>query len=417
MKNYHHHIGVLLRLFTAELVSTVLGDEICRATCTMSEDGNEECVFHSNVNLYAGELGYYAFEECGVEVNPSLGIELGKTYHFIQADRSNYYHPIGFAYYPDGAHDDVDELEPGVTPPGSSGTCADSMTCASPMYFLNGTYLGEYSNDSNIAPRTTGANNFGLDDYEPLFFHPLPEWTSYGEFSVTLKFDDEEFGDDIFYFCHIHQFMTGRIKLLKDDIPVSATNKPEIGYSYDVPSEYDTQCGTYGLNDFQLPNVECRDRFVCDVSKSNADLVAFSDCIESMDCHMMAGMTTGVSSESEIALFLHQMMPHHQNAVNMAKALLKTGKLSRDDISGETADCTLEVILREIINNQNAQIQSMRGLLEEWEYDETDECLVEINTREDDFEPTPCPSKGNHLIGSIFGVVASTILLFSQFNM
>lgn len=98
MKIHHHHCGVLLLLFTAELVSTVLGDDICRATCTMSEDGNEECVFHSNVNLYAGELGYYAFEECGVEVNPTLGIELGKTYHFIQV-KINVAHHILFFYH------------------------------------------------------------------------------------------------------------------------------------------------------------------------------------------------------------------------------------------------------------------------------------------------------------------------------
>jgi len=99
MKNHHHyHCGVLLLLFTAELVSTVLGDDICRATCTVSEDGNEECVFHSNVNLYAGELGYYAFEECGVEVNPTLGMELGKTYHFIQV-KMNVTHHILFSYH------------------------------------------------------------------------------------------------------------------------------------------------------------------------------------------------------------------------------------------------------------------------------------------------------------------------------
>jgi hypothetical protein len=30
-------------------------------------------------------------------------------------DITNYYHPLGLAYYPDGAHDDVDELEPGVS--------------------------------------------------------------------------------------------------------------------------------------------------------------------------------------------------------------------------------------------------------------------------------------------------------------
>ena len=40
-----------------------------------------------------------------------------------------------------------------------------------------------------------------------------------------------------------------------------------------------------------------------------------------MNCAMMSGMTTGVveGTQSEAALFLHQMIPHHQNAVNMAK--------------------------------------------------------------------------------------------------
>lgn len=38
----------------------------------------------------------------------------GETYEFDQLDSSNWYHPLGFAYYPDGAHDDVDELEAAV---------------------------------------------------------------------------------------------------------------------------------------------------------------------------------------------------------------------------------------------------------------------------------------------------------------
>ena len=39
-----------------------------------------------------------------------------------------------------------------------------------------------------------------------------------------------------------------------------------------------------------------------------------------MNCAMMNGMTSSVKgSASEDALFLHQMIPHHQNAVNMAK--------------------------------------------------------------------------------------------------
>ena len=78
------------------------------------------------------------------------------------------------------------------------------------------------------------------------------------------------------------------------------------------------------------------------------------------------------------------MIPHHQNAVNMAKALLKTGKLTCDDLTDEESDqaddCALEVILREIINNQNAQIQGMRNILEGKVYPETNDCEVGMNS-------------------------------------
>ena len=88
----------------------------------------------------------------------------------------------------------------------------------------------------------------------------------------------------------------------------------------------------------------------------------FADCIDAMNCHMLYGMTTKVSSGTELALFLHQMIPHHQvrpfndekvewpfsrmliaillslylqNAVNMAKALLSAGFLPCDDLTDE----------------------------------------------------------------------------------
>lgn len=70
---------------------------------------------------------------------------IGKTYKFKQADRSNYYHPLGFAYYADGAHDDVDELEPGITQ--TSSDCKATLTCPAPMYYSGDTYLGQYRYD------------------------------------------------------------------------------------------------------------------------------------------------------------------------------------------------------------------------------------------------------------------------------
>merc|ERR1712160_79366 len=104
----------------------------------------------------------------------------------------------------------------------------------------------------------------------------------------------------------------------------------------------------------------------------------FAGCIESMNCAMTAGMTTGASSDNALALFVHQMIPHHQNAVNMAKALLANG-IDCDDIGEETAECTLKVISMEIITQQNHQIQGMYGAVEELEYNTTDDCEVGVS--------------------------------------
>jgi uncharacterized protein (DUF305 family) len=179
----------------------------------------------------------------------------------------------------------------------------------------------------------------------------------------------------------IHQFMSGRIKLLKNGLPINENNVPALGYSYDTPGPFDQSCGTYGLDAFELPNPVCPDRFVCGVEEQDEELQSFAECIDAMDCAMMSGMTTGVMASDETALFIHQMIPHHQNAVNMAKTLLKSGKVVCADLSDEDSqDCVLERILREIINGQNHQIQLMNGYLESKEYPASDNCVVEIKT-------------------------------------
>ena len=91
--------------------------------------------------------------------------------------------------------------------------------------------------------------------------------------------------------------MTGRIKLTKDGKVISESNEPAIDYVYDSVSGHDETCGTYGLNEFQLPHPECPEKFVCDVPEDNPELVNFASCINSMDCAMMAGMTTKAENE------------------------------------------------------------------------------------------------------------------------
>jgi len=343
------------------------------------------------------EIAYYTIEECGDRVNPTIAMIVGKTYNFVQEDRSNYYHPVGFAYLPDGAHDGVDELEPGIKPAGSSSTCDETMSCPAPMYFLNEKYLGKYSNlmmDGVPAP-TEGLDDFGLDAYEPLFFHPIADWTDKGIFSVKLKFDVYDFEKDIFYFCHIHQFMSGRIKLLDEDrnqLQPFASDPP-INYTYDMPGPFDKMCGTYGLDDFQLPNTQCYPTYTCNVP-TDPDIKNFADCIDAMDCAMTVGMTTGASAGSKVALFINQMIPHHQNAINMAKALLKTGKVQCADLTEETDGCALEAILWEIIGNQSFQIQQMKGVADGGGYSVTDDCEIEFDGKQGPTNP-PIENSGD----------------------
>ena len=87
-------LSVLYALATLTIVS---GEEItstngsCLASCTVVDTttGKEHCTFTAKVNLYASELGYFQFEECGDVTNPTLGLEVGKTYEFVQHDPSN----------------------------------------------------------------------------------------------------------------------------------------------------------------------------------------------------------------------------------------------------------------------------------------------------------------------------------------
>ncbi|KAL7502179.1 hypothetical protein ACHAWX_000484 [Stephanocyclus meneghinianus] len=371
----------------SDLKTVESSKSICNANCTIDSSGNEFCKFTASVDLFASELGYFRFQECGDVPNPTLGIELGKTYEFIQADPSNHMHPLGFAYYPDGEHAGLDELEPGIVPPGSSANCSTDLTCPAPMYHLNDQYLGTYLNFDVENSGEDHYAHFGLEEYESMFQHPITEWIRYGKLSAYLKFDANiEYTKDIFYFCHIHQFMAGRIKLLRNGVAIQNSDIPELGYEYESPTGHDSICGSYGLNAYQLPHAECPQKFVCDTEGQDEVLQQFSKCIDSMNCAMMAGMTSSVHGGiDEIALFIHQMIPHHQNAVNMAKALLRTGRVQCDNLTDEDSeqapDCAMEVILREIISGQNAQIQVMRGILEAKSFPQTNDCKVSVSER------------------------------------
>jgi len=196
--------------------------------------------------------------------------------------------------------------------------------------------------------------------------------------------------------------MSGRIKLIDaDGNKLSEDNLPAIPYEYDVIQPFDDSCGSFGLEQWQLPHPQCPTEFVCgaDALPSTTPTEgAMSDqtyahCTDSMNCAMLNGMTTNYGGDGDlqqggtddIVLFMRQMIPHHQNAVNMAKALLKSNTAVCSDIDpdDDSVGCIMEPMIRGIINGQNHQIQTMRGMLErmgvtEW----TSDCLIKSATGE-----------------------------------
>jgi hypothetical protein len=233
---------------------------------------------------------------------------------------------------------------------------------------------------------------------------------------VTLPLDFNINGNvnqDLFYFCHIHRYFGGRIKLFKDGVMLNPDDLPILTRKPPPPSDYDVECGTYGLvvvnveeeaasgpsssfatgsdgtwthsmiGDYRTPfHPQCPHAFVCETGKSK-----FASCLEAINCHMFNGMTTNAKYDAR-ALFLHQMIPHHQNAVNMAKSLLYTNSNKLGYLVCPTADpsseeeeevtvdtlCTMVNLLTSMISSQNSQIQTMRQLLENGGYPEFDIC-------------------------------------------
>merc|ERR1719388_151881 len=102
------------------------------------------------VNSHAGESGYYEFDGKSGS-SPDITVQIGKTYVFDQRDASNWFHPLGFAYYPDGAH--------GFTWGGAER--AEVEEKGELLYKIDG-----------AATTCEDAGDTGLDCYEPEFFLP-----------------------------------------------------------------------------------------------------------------------------------------------------------------------------------------------------------------------------------------------------
>jgi hypothetical protein len=307
----------------------------------------------------------------------------------VQDDHTNWFHPLGFAYFPDGAHSGVDELEPGISQ--SGGSCADDNTCQAPRYFVNGEFVGG-SYDNSVSP-AVGGDDFGLDVYEPMFQLGKGDWHDGNQYEVHLTLTDTDYLQDLFYFCHVHTKMSGRIVVVDaSGEPVNpAPGTPELGYDYEEPSDFDHGCGTFGTGDFTRDSGACPagDYVFCDNGGANAH---FSECMYALDCHMQHYMRVELD-ENPMVAFMHQMIPHHENAVNMAKLLLKTG--ITDDPEGD-----MEEMMYTIINGQNKQITQMKGWLEEYEHKTHTEaqCGHYSNADASSFSPVCCSGTQRRLL-------------------
>merc|ERR1719331_2842664 len=202
-----------------------------------SENQNDACTpsptnICMSMNFFASETGYYEFKG-HVGPSPEITVKIGETVTFDQTDPSNWYHPVGFAYEPDGAHGSTwggEEL-PEVEGKGEL------------QYKIGG-----------ANPTCADAGDTGLDCYEPEFFFPREEWMSKqytAELTVTQAVADRSHGGVLYYFCHIHSKMSGKIKILNvDGSPFTPTANPaELAlYSKTVNAGLDATCGTTGIN-------------------------------------------------------------------------------------------------------------------------------------------------------------------------
>ena len=328
--------------------------ELLSQKCQPNE--NNEFVF--KVNLWE-----YQYEVEGCEgVAPTLEIKRGVEYTLTQKDPTNWFHPLGLAYYPDGAHDDVPELEE----PTPAECDEDQFKCnpgegvkQAPLYCIGGeceTY--EDWNNGTVS---------GLDVYEPAFQIPEDQWEEAvadapASYSVKIAIPEDSKTKEFYYFCHIHSGMSGLMVVTDPAEDANELVTPLASDYYGAPPEaFDVQCGTYdNVTTFNVDkDTYCPGMtFLCDPTGT-----PFSQCMEAIDCKMNYEMRVKEKETNKLAVFMEQMIPHHWNAILMSRIALKH---AMDSEGFDDGDLNVPQLMRNIINVQMQQIQEMEGWLEKY---------------------------------------------------
>merc|ERR1711935_648564 len=149
-------------------------------------------------------------------------------------------------------------------------------------------------------------------------------------------------------------------------------------YAPVVNDAFDTMCGTSGISEYAADaDNECGISFF-----GGSKDTEFEKCLQAVDCqmHKEMKMETTADGNNEIVTFMQQMIPHHVNAVNMAKIVMKQSTQEELDAVED-----FESILWNIINNQNFQIHMFRNYLNPDGYylGDTEETMREKVIREE----------------------------------
>jgi len=325
-------------IFRSSILALVFLTTSASAACTPSE--TNICM---SVDLFAGETGYYNLDRGDFESTsgpqPTITAKIGQTLKFDQSDPTNWYHAVGFAYAPDGAHGDDWGAEENPEVEGAGEL----------QYFIDGDI-----------PTCEDAGTTGLDCYEPEFFYPRGDWLEkqyLAELTITPEVAAASKGGVIYYFCHIHSKMSGKIVIKNDDGSDYSNGSEELPlYEPTTNDAFDTKCGTSHISEYAKgADNECAVDFFAGAKDTD-----FEQCLHATDCQMHYEMysETTPNEDDKVALFMQQMIPHHVNAVNMAKLLLKQS--TQEEIEAVE---DLEGILHDIINTQNFQIHQFRNYL------------------------------------------------------
>ena len=328
---------MFLKKITLALLTLSASASSANAACTPSE--TNICM---SVDLFASETGYYNLDRGDYEdtsgPSPTITAKIGQTLTFDQSHPTNWYHAVGFAYAPDGAHGDdwgADE-NPEIEGAGELTYLIDGAVTTCP-----------------------DVGDTGLDCYEPEFFYPRGDWMSKtysAELTITPDVAAASNGGVLYYFCHIHSKMSGKIIIKNEDGSDYSNGTDELPlYDPIVKDAFDKSCGTSHASKYaDGGEKECKIDFFAGERDTT-----FEKCLHAVDCQMHYEMYSEAEpNESNIVLFMQQMIPHHENAVNMAKLLLKQSTQEELDAVED-----LEDILHDIINTQNFQIHQFRNYL------------------------------------------------------